>query len=153
MTWTYDETSRVARHLVRERIGDAVSGRPLVADEIIASYLLAEGTAETATDATERQVVRAAARSARIALASMLRLPDRSVESLSVTRARIDMYRDFVKDLEAEAGLTPAALATMSAGGLSKVADEAVLEDDDYERSPFGEDLWGRTPVAPETGS
>ena len=144
MTWTYAVGTRVARNQVRERIGDATSGRPLVDDEIIAEFLVAEGTTETSSTATTAQIVRASARAARVALASMLRLPDRSIESLSITRARIDSYRELVEALEAEAGLMPATVATMSAGGLSRASDALILEDPDYERTPFGEDLWGR---------
>jgi hypothetical protein len=144
MTWTYAAATRCARNLVRERIGDAESGRPLVADEVIAGFLVAEGTTETATDMTDAQVVRASVGSARVALATMLRLPDRSVESVSVTRARIDLYRDLLRDLEAEAGMSPAVLATMSAGGVSKASDDAIMSDSDYDRTPFGSDLWDR---------
>lgn len=143
MTWTYAAATRNARNQVRERIGDAVAGRPLVDDEIIAALLVEEGTTETALDATRAQIVRASARAARIALASMLRLPDRSLETLSITRARVESYKQLVEDLEAEAGLEPAALATMSAGGISIASDSAILEDSDYARSPYGQDLWG----------
>jgi hypothetical protein len=128
---------------VRERIGDAEPGRPLVADESIAGFLVAEGTTEASTTATETQILRASVFSARIALASMLRLPDRSIESLSITRARIDLYRDFVLDLERQAGIA-GPLATMSAGGISIADDALITNDTDYPRSPIAPAEWER---------
>ena len=69
MTWSYDVTSRIARNLVRETIGDADGGRPLVANELIDGLLVQQGTTGAATDATEAQVLRASVWAARRAYA------------------------------------------------------------------------------------
>jgi hypothetical protein len=145
VTWTYDVTSRIARHRVRERIGDVDASRPLIQNEVIDELLVdGGGTAGTPVTATAAQVLYASVMAARRGLASMSRAPDRSVESLSITRANVERYRQIVADLEAEAGLQPTPLATMDAGGLSIAADAAILADPDYARPPFGADLWSR---------
>lgn len=145
MTWTYDVTSRIARTRVRERIGDTDASRPLVDNEIIDELLVDGGaTAGTPVVATAAQVLYASVMAARRGLARISRAPDRSVETLTITRANVERYRQIVADLEAEAGMQPTVLATMDAGGLSIAADEAILSDPDYARTPFGADLWSR---------
>ncbi len=145
MTWSYDVTSPIARNLVRERIGDAAEGDPKIQNEIIDRNLVRAGTTGTATNATDAQILTASVYSARIVLAALIALPQsRSVESLSITRAPADIYRDFLTRLETEAGMTPSPPGcTMTVGGISISEDEEQLDDPDYDRAPFGPAAWG----------
>lgn len=146
MTWTYAVATRSARNLTRERMADADPARPLVADEIIDGFLAEAGftgtITATPTTATAAQVTYAAARSARVALGVLARSPDRSIESLSITR-RTESYQAFVEGLEREAGISATPLGNMTAGGISRAADEAILTDPDYTGSHLYGDPWG----------
>ncbi len=125
MPWSYDSASTSALAQVRRWIGDTNASSKLVDDEVI------EGLLDGGTDAAT--VLRAAATAARFCLAAMARDPDRSIEGLQVTRARIEAYQSIVDDLESRAGSQPTSLATMSAGNISKASDAVILEDEDYE--------------------
>lgn len=119
MTWTYSDTATSDRDRVREAVGDTIATRPLVSDEIIAREL------------SGSSVALAASRVARICRARERGLVGRSVEGVSVTRPGADSWDELIADLDRVSGYG-AQLATMSAGGTSLAADEAVLSDPDY---------------------
>lgn len=124
MGWTYDSAGTSTLDKVRRLFGDTNSASPLVDDEPIMDALAG------ATDDTA--ILRAAALASRWALAAMARDPDRSIEGLQVTRARLEGYQTVVDDLIARAGMQPTALATMSAGNISISSDDEILTDEDY---------------------
>ncbi len=92
MPWSYDSASTSALAQVRRWIGDTNASSKLVDDEVI------EGLLDGGTDAAT--ILRAAATAARFCLAAMARDPDRSIEGLQVTRARIEAYQSIVDDLD-----------------------------------------------------
>jgi hypothetical protein len=138
MTWTYSAANRTARNRVRERIGDAVSSRPWLDDEIIDEALTSAGGG--GSYASELTV---AVFCARLVLARLVGQVDRSVETLSITR-RNDAYADLVKGLEAEAGVGVGVAGVCITRGTSLAERVSVESDADYESSPFSDKLWGR---------
>lgn len=127
MGWTYDAAGTSPLDQVRRWIGDTDSTRKILDNEAI-NALFADSDS-----ATNAEILIAAATAARWCLAAVARDPDRSIEGLQVTRARIEAYQALVADLEARAGAQPTALATMSAGNISISSDAVILEDEDYE--------------------
>jgi hypothetical protein len=121
MTCTYDVTARTNRTRVRERVGDVSSTEPLVEDEVIDEALTELGT-----------VGLASSRVARLMRARLVRLPDRNIEGVNVTRARLEAMDDLIRSLDAESGYG-AVRATMTAGGTSRSAEIAAIDDPDYE--------------------
>ncbi len=130
MAFTYDPASTAPLDSVRRWCGDLNASAPLVDDEVILADL------GTATD--EVSIIRTAAKVARWCLVQVSRDPDRSIEGLTVTRARIEAYQEIVRDLEARAGTQSTSLATMSAGNISISSDAVILEDTDYKPADIG---------------
>ncbi len=121
---TYSSSSGLAKDQVRERIGDFETGRMALDDDLITATLTDLGGS----------VLEASARCARILYGYLLRQPDRSIESLSINRARLDAYAELVKMLERDAGL----LSEAFAGGIQKSEDAAILADTDWRPHTFG---------------
>lgn len=130
MPWTYEADSVVADagyyiHRVRERIGDTDVGRQLLDDDIL----------ERELEARDNDVLGAAVVCARMALARIVRDPDRSVGGIQVTRARAELYRDLIADLEREQAGTN---ATMTVGGTSIAEVDTLQSNTDWRPHTFG---------------
>lgn len=121
MTWTYDPATRSDRNRVRERVGDTDASSQMVSDEVIDEILAEAGGMARAASIVARQM-----------RARLVRLPDRQIEGVSVTRARLEAIEQLIASLDAESGYGTV-YATMSAGMQSRAADLAAIDDPDYD--------------------
>lgn len=121
MTWTYNPATRSDRNRVRERVGDTDASSQMVSDEVIDEILAEAGGMARAASIVARQM-----------RARLVRLPDRQIEGVSVTRARLDAMEQLIAALDAESGYGTV-YATMSAGMQSRAADLAAIDDPDYD--------------------
>lgn len=121
MASTYDPTVTSDRNEVREMIGDTIETEWLLDDAVIDRAL------------SGRTVLEAAALCARKARAALIRLPDRSINGISVTRSRLEAMDRLIDDLDARSGVG-GAYATMTLTDYS--ASDAAAELADPDRAP-----------------